>query len=74
MSEANLSESVGAPRYEFKCPVCNFDHKELGRLLYEHEIYCGICAEDNGRDVTVSRKLVAENGRGQRSVTKGEHE
>lgn len=42
-------------RYHFECPVCEFDDGELGRLATEHEIYCGMCAADNGRVVRLVR-------------------
>ncbi|HMF66118.1 MAG TPA: hypothetical protein VK602_00740 [Phyllobacterium sp.] len=41
--------------YHFECPVCEYDDKELGRFATEQEIYCGLCAADNGRDVLVKR-------------------
>jgi rubredoxin len=43
--------------YYFECPVCGFDHHEAKRLAEEDEIYCPLCAGDNGRDVRLKRTL-----------------
>lgn len=43
--------------YEFECPECGFDHKEAGQLAGENHRYCGVCAGDCGRDVSLKRWL-----------------
>lgn len=41
--------------FHFVCPVCDFDDEEAKRLSTFDQIYCGLCAEDNGHDVQVRR-------------------
>jgi hypothetical protein len=41
--------------YHFQCPECGFDDKEAGQFATEKQIYCGLCAGDNGRDVLLHR-------------------
>jgi hypothetical protein len=43
--------------FHFECPVCGFDDNEAGSLASESQIYCGLCAEDNGKDVLLKRRL-----------------
>ena len=42
-------------RYHFECRECGYDDKEAGKLATEKQIYCGLCASDNGRDVLLHR-------------------
>jgi hypothetical protein len=51
-------------QYEFRCPECDFTHKEAGRLAKEQEKFCGMCAGDKGEDVRLRRWLpAAKEGR-----------
>jgi hypothetical protein len=50
---------TGARRWRFECPECQFDHEEAGRLATDAEVYCGMCAEDCGRDVRLRRWLAS---------------
>ena len=44
-------------RWRFRCPECEFDDEEAGRLATDAEVYCGLCAGDCGRDVQLVRWL-----------------
>lgn len=41
--------------YHFLCPVCEYGDAEAGKLATESQIYCGLCATDNGVDVLLKR-------------------
>lgn len=43
----------------FTCPECGFGHAELGHLAADDDIYCVVCHEEEGRNVTLTRWLRA---------------
>lgn len=47
-----LGPRIGDP---FECPECGFDNNEAGVGAGPGVRYCGMCAGDNGRDVSVRR-------------------
>lgn len=41
--------------WQFRCPECGFGHREFGHLLSDHEIYCVVCVDEDGRYVRLHR-------------------
>lgn len=49
-----------AERYRWECPECKYDWNESNSLATEREVYCGLCAEDCGRNVVIRKWLPEE--------------
>jgi len=41
--------------WHFHCPECGFGDGELDHLLNDHEVFCLICVEEDGRQVHLHR-------------------
>lgn len=42
-------------QWHFKCPECDYDDKEAGRLATDDEIYCALCFSDCLHKVLLKR-------------------
>jgi hypothetical protein len=57
MTDRDNTLAASERRWCFECPVCEYDHKEAGKLATDQQIYCVLCAGDNGRDVLLRKWL-----------------
>jgi len=55
-----MSESLNS-HWHFHCPECGFGSVELRDLAADHELYCEICHEDEGRIIRLHRWLTEAN-------------